>query len=60
MASGDIDVHEFVDADTLEKVEAYCTGHPEEKALKPIFEHFDSKIPYSVLRMAIAAIRKEI
>ena len=60
VASGDIDVHEFVDADTLEKVEAYCTGHPEEKALKPIFEHFDSKIPYSVLRMAIAAIRKEI
>lgn len=60
VASGDIDVHEFVDADTLEKVEAYCTGHPEEKALKPIFEHFDSKIPYGVLRMAIAAIRKEI
>mgnify|MGYP004669148667 CR=1 FL=1 len=60
VASGDIDVHEFVDADTLEKVEAYCENHPEEKALKPIFEHFDSKIPYSVLRMAIAAIRKEI
>lgn len=60
VASGDIDVHEFVDADTLEKVEAYCEMHPEEKALKPIFEHFDAKIPYSVLRMAIAAIRKEI
>lgn len=60
VASGDIDIHEFVDADTLEKVEAYCENHPEEKALKPIFEHFDSKIPYSVLRMAIAAIRKEI
>lgn len=60
VASGDIDVHEFVDADTLEKVEAYCMEHPEEKALKPIFEHFDAKIPYSVLRMAIAAIRKEI
>ena len=60
VASGDIDVHEFVDADTLEKVEAYCTRHPEEKALKPIFERFDAKIPYGVLRMAIAAIRKEI
>lgn len=60
VASGDIDVHEFVDADTLEKVEAYCENHPEEKALKTIFEHFDSKIPYGVLRMAIAAIRKEI
>lgn len=60
VASGDIDVHEFVDADTLEKVEAYCMEHPEEKALKPIFEHFDAKIPYGVLRMAIAAIRKEI
>lgn len=60
VASGDIDVHEFVNADTLEKVEAYCMEHPEEKALKPIFEHFDAKIPYSVLRMAIAAIRKEI
>lgn len=60
VASGDIDIHEFVDADTLEKVEAYCENHPEEKALKPIFEHFDSKIPYGVLRMAIAAIRKEI
>lgn len=60
VASGDIDVHEFVDADTLEKVEAYCENHPEEKALKPIFEHFDAKIPYNVLRMAIAAIRKEI
>ena len=60
VASGDIDVHEFVDADTLEKVEAYCEKHPEEKTLKPIFEHFDAKIPYSVLRMAIAAIRKEI
>lgn len=60
VASGDIDVHEFVDGDTLQKVEAYCTGHPEEKALKPIFEHFDAKIPYGVLRMAIAAIRKEI
>lgn len=60
VASGDIDVHEFVDGDTLRKVEAYCMEHPEEKALKPIFEHFDSKIPYSVLRMAIAAIRKEI
>lgn len=60
VASGDIDVHEFVDADTLEKVEAYCEMHPEEKALKPIFEHFDAKIPYGVLRMAIAAIRKEI
>lgn len=60
VASGDIDVHEFVDADTLQKVEAYCMEHPEEKALKPIFEHFDAKIPYSVLRMAIAAIRKEI
>ena len=60
VASGDIDVHEFVDGDTLQKVEAYCMDHPEEKALKPIFEHFDAKIPYSVLRMAIAAIRKEI
>lgn len=60
VASGDIDVHEFVDADTLQKVEAYCMEHPEEKALKPIFEHFDAKIPYGVLRMAIAAIRKEI
>ena len=60
VASGDIDIHEFVDADTLAKVEAYCTGHPEETALKPIFEHFDSKIPYGVLRMVIAAIRKEI
>ena len=60
VASGDIDIHEFVDADTLEKVEAYCENHPEEKALKPIFEHFDAKIPYGVLRMAIAAIRKEI
>lgn len=60
VASGDIDVHEFVDGDTLQKVEAYCMGHPEEKALKPIFEHFDAKIPYGVLRMAIAAIRKEI
>lgn len=60
VASGDIDVHEFVEGDTLQKVEAYCMEHPEEKALKPIFEHFDAKIPYSVLRMAIAAIRKEI
>lgn len=60
VASGDLDVHEFVDGDTLQKVEAYCMEHPEEKALKPIFEHFDAKIPYSVLRMAIAAIRKEI
>lgn len=60
VASGDIDVHEFVDVDTLKKVEAYCMEHPEEKALKPIFEHFDAKIPYNVLRMAIAAIRKEI
>lgn len=60
VASGDIDIHEFVDGDTLQKVEAYCKEHPEEKALKPIFEHFDAKIPYNVLRMAIAAIRKEI
>lgn len=60
VASGDIDVHEFVDGDTLQKVEAYCMEHPEEKALKPIFEHFDAKIPYGVLRMAIAAITKEI
>ena len=60
VASGDIDVHEFVDGDTLQMVEAYCMEHPEEKALKPIFEHFDAKIPYGVLRMAIAAIRKEI
>lgn len=60
VASGDIDVHEFVDGDTLQKVEAYCMEHPEEKALKPIFEHFDAKIPYGVLRMAFAAIRKEI
>ncbi len=60
VASGDIDVHEFVDGDILQKVEAYCMEHPEEKALKPIFEHFDAKIPYSVLRMAIAAITKEI
>lgn len=60
VASGDIDVHEFVDGDTLQKVEAYCKEHPEEKALKPIFEYFDAKIPYGVLRMAIAAIRKEI
>lgn len=59
VASGDLDVHEFVDADTLEKVEAYCVEHPEEKALKPIYEHFDAKISYGVLRMAIAAIRKE-
>lgn len=60
VASGDIDVHEFVDGDTLQKVESYCMEHPEEKALRPIFEHFDAKIPYGVLRMAIAAIRKEI
>lgn len=60
VASGDIDVHEFVDGDTLQKVEAYCEKHPEEKSLKPIFENFDAKIPYGVLRMAIAAIRKEI
>ena len=59
VASGDIDVHDFIDVDTLEKVEEYIAGHPEEKALKPIYEHFDSKISYGALRMAIAAIRKE-
>lgn len=59
VASGDIDVHDFIDVDTLEKVEEYLAGHPEEKALKPIYEHFDSKISYGALRMAIAAIRKE-
>lgn len=59
VASGDIDVHDFIDVDTLEKVEAYLAGHPDEKALKPIYEYFDSKISYGVLRMAIAAIRKE-
>ena len=59
VASGDIDVHDFIDGDTLEKVEEYLAGHPEEKALKPIYEHFDSKISYGALRMAIAAIRKE-
>lgn len=59
VASGDIDVHDFIDVDTLEKIEAYLAGHPDEKALKPIYEHFDSKISYGVLRMAIAAIRKE-
>lgn len=59
VASGDIDVHDFIDGDTLEKVEEYIAGHPEEKALKPIYEHFDSKISYGALRMAIAAIRKE-
>lgn len=59
VASGDIDVHGFIDVDTLEKVEAYLSGHPDEKALKPIYEYFDSKISYGALRMAIAAIRKE-
>lgn len=59
VASGDIDVHDFIDGDPLEKVEAYLAGHPEEKALKPVYEHFDSKISYGALRMAIAAIRKE-
>ena len=59
VASGDIDVHDFIDGDTLEKVEAYLAGHPDEKALKPIYEYFDSKISYGALRMAIAAIRKE-
>ena len=59
VASGDIDVHDFIDGDTLEKVEAYLAGHPDEKALKPVYEHFDSKISYGALRMAIAAIRKE-
>lgn len=59
VASGDIDVHDFIDGDTLEKVEEYLAGHPDETALKPIYEHFDSKISYGALRMAIAAIRKE-
>lgn len=59
VASGDIDVHDFIDGDTLEKVEEYLAGHPDEKALKPIYEYFDSKISYVALRMAIAAIRKE-
>lgn len=59
VASGDIDVHDFIDGDTLEKVEAYLSGHPDEKALKPIYEYFDSKISYGALRMAIAAIREE-
>ena len=59
VASGDIDVHDFIDGDTLEKVEAYLAGHSDEKALKPIYEYFDSKISYGALRMAIAAIRKE-
>lgn len=59
VASGDIDVHDFIDVDTLEKVEAYLAGHPDEKALKPIYEYFDSKFSYGTLRMAIAAIRKE-
>ena len=59
VASGDIDVHDFIDGDSLEKVEAYLSGHPDEKALKPIYEYFDSKISYGALRMAIAAIRKE-
>lgn len=59
VASGDIDVHDFIDGDTLEKVEAYLSGHPDEKALKPVYEYFDSKLSYGALRMAIAAIRKE-
>ena len=59
VASGDIDVYDFIDVDTLEKIEAYLAGHPDEKALKPIYEYFDSKISYGALRMAIAAIRKE-
>lgn len=59
VASGDIDVHDFIDGDTFGKVEAYLAGHPDEKALKPIYEYFDSKISYGALRMAIATIRKE-
>lgn len=36
VASGDIDVHEFVDGDMLAKIDKYCMEHPDETHLKPI------------------------
>lgn len=57
VASGDLDVHEFVDGDTLAKIDEYCEAHPDETFLKPVYEHFNAEIPYSLIRFAMAAIK---
>lgn len=57
VASGDLDVHEFVDGDTLAKIDEYCVAHPDETFLKPVYEHFNAEIPYSLIRFAMAAIK---
>ena len=56
--SGELDVHEFVDADTLSKLEAYFAEHPDTSAMKPIYEHFGGEISYGTIRMAMAAAGK--
>ena len=56
--SGELDVHRFISEDTIRKVARYKNNFPEDNSLKGIFEHYDGKISYEDIKMAIAHLAR--
>jgi len=59
VASGELDVHQFISDDCIEKIAGYRRAHPDVTSLKEVFEYFDGALPYDDIRMALAYIDKE-
>lgn len=54
--SEDLDAHEFVSEDIINKVRQFKTDNPESEGLKPIFDSFDGNVSYNEIRFALMCL----
>ncbi|RTE52037.1 DNA helicase RecQ [Arenibacter aquaticus] len=55
----DVDIYKFVDKETIDKVAKAKKALENPDALKPYYEHFEEKLEYSTIRLALSVIAKE-
>lgn len=54
-----LDIHQFVSDDVIEKVANYKHTHPEIASLKEIFVYYNKTIPYSEIRLVLSYIDRQ-
>ncbi|WP_420581350.1 DNA helicase RecQ [Reichenbachiella sp.] len=55
----EIDIHQFITKESLEKISTGIDKTGQTEQLKPLFEYFDEKIPYDQLRLAMAVYKRQ-
>jgi ATP-dependent DNA helicase RecQ len=55
----EVNLHQFVEANTIEKVRKVYKSLNKENSLKPIYEKLEEQVSYGEIRLSIAIIQKD-